>query len=134
MSTDLQEQFSLFVRGGEGIEVSNLGTVLRAVGLNPTQATVELHERNFQGSFSLCLVLGIDIFLGRGTISFEAFLPVYNSVKAKKDDGSEEDFIEGTVFFFLGTRFVTWLGLRVFDKEGNGQISVAGWLLTWHSV
>jgi myosin light chain 6 len=47
---------------------------------------------------------------GRKRVSFEEFLPIYNSVSGKKEQGSMEDFIEG---------------LKVFDKEGNGFINSA---------
>ncbi len=47
---------------------------------------------------------------GHKRISFEEFLPLFNSQKQKKEQGSIEDFIEG---------------LKVFDKEGNGYINSA---------
>ena len=47
---------------------------------------------------------------GHKRISFEEFLPLYNSQRQKKEQGSMEDFIEG---------------LKVFDKEGNGLINSA---------
>ncbi len=37
-------------------------------------------------------------------------MPVYNSLRQKKEQGSSEDFIEG---------------LKVFDKDGNGFINSA---------
>ena len=49
-------------------------------------------------------------FSGHKRISFEEFLPLFNSQKQKKEQGSTEDFIEG---------------LKVFDKEGNGYINSA---------
>ena len=54
-----------------------------------------------------CLVLKCP---GHKRISFEEFLPLYNSQRQKKEQGSMEDFIEG---------------LKVFDKEGNGLINSA---------
>ena len=50
------------------------------------------------------------IYIGRKRVSFEEFLPIYNSVSGKKEQGTMEDFIEG---------------LKVFDKEGNGFINSA---------
>jgi hypothetical protein len=49
-------------------------------------------------------------------------VPIYQAVKSKKEDGCEEDFVEGFAIYFL----FKLSGLRVFDKDGNGQISVAG--------
>lgn len=96
--TAVEEQFRLFENGRAGIESSSLGTVLRAVGLNPTQATVQQHQRAFEGE-------------GRaGSISWAQFQPIYSAVKAMKQEGSKDEFVEA---------------LRVFDKDGNGQISIA---------
>lgn len=92
---DLEEQFSLFVRGGDGIEVSSLGTVLRALGLNPTQASVAVYENSLIGTNDLPLLL---ISIGKGNLKFADFLPIYNSIKAKNPEGSEEDFVEGMLF------------------------------------
>ena len=39
----------MFENGRDGIEAAALGTVLRAVGLNPTQATVQQYQRQFEG-------------------------------------------------------------------------------------
>lgn len=43
-------------------------------------------------------------------ISFEEFLPIYQTIIKNKEDHSMEEFVEG---------------LSHFDKEGNGFISVA---------
>ena len=59
---------------------------------------------------TVCMCLSLWNFSGHKRISFEEFLPLFNSQKQKKEQGSTEDFIEG---------------LKVFDKEGNGYINSA---------
>ena len=50
-------------------------------------------------------------FSGNKRISFEEFLPIFLSIGQKKPiNSSNEGFVDG---------------LRVFDREGNGQISAA---------
>ncbi|XP_065185658.1 myosin-2 essential light chain-like [Sycon ciliatum] len=90
-----RDAFGLFDRKGDGkIDVSQLGDVLRALGQNPTNAEVKK--------------LAGDIKSADHRLSFEDFLPIFNSVRSKKEAGSQEAFIEG---------------LRVFDKDGNGTIN-----------
>ncbi|XP_015760374.1 PREDICTED: myosin-2 essential light chain-like isoform X2 [Acropora digitifera] len=94
-----KEAFMLFDRRGDGkIESAQLGEVLRSLGLNPTQADVKkaLNEVDPKGN---------------KRISFEEFLPIFLSIGQKKPiNSSNEGFVDG---------------LRVFDREGNGQISAA---------
>ncbi|CAI8054709.1 Myosin-2 essential light chain [Geodia barretti] len=95
---EFRDAFSLFDKRGDGkIDSDQVGDVLRALGLNPTEVDVKK------------IVQEIDPD-GRKRVSFEEFLPIYNSVSGKKEQGSMEDFIEG---------------LKVFDKEGNGFINSA---------
>ena len=49
-------------------------------------------------------------FSGNKRISFEEFLPIFLSIGQKKTNNSNEGFVDG---------------LRVFDRDGNGQISAA---------
>ncbi|GAB6032089.1 hypothetical protein CHUAL_010453 [Chamberlinius hualienensis] len=91
-----QDAFSLFDNRGDGkINISQLGDALRALGQNPTEADVK--KCGLQHNHD-------------ARISFEVFLPILQSVSAKRNTDSAEDFIEG---------------LRHFDKDGNGYISSA---------
>lgn len=93
---NFNEAFNLFDDRGDGKIAKNLfGEVVRALGLNPSEAQIKSTIQN----------LKVD------RISFEEFLPLYESLAKKKDNNmSEEELIEG---------------LRVFDKEQNGNISSA---------
>jgi len=93
--SDFRDAFTLFDdRGDDKIHKMHLGEVVRALGLNPTEADIKK-----------CLK---DLNVER--ISFEQFLPIYEDICKKKDQSTEEDFIEG---------------LRVFDKDGSGTINSA---------
>ena len=96
--------FSLFDKGmyisltqdGDGsITTKELGTVMRSLGQNPTEA--ELQD----------MVNEIDAD-GDGTIDFPEFLTMM--ARKMKDTDSEEEIKEA---------------FRVFDKDGNGFISAA---------
>ncbi|CAF0808903.1 unnamed protein product [Rotaria sp. Silwood1] len=93
---DFREAFSLFDdRGDDKISKHLFGEVVRALGLNPTEGQIKSTTQN----------------LKTDRISFEEFLPLYDSLAKKKDNSmSEEELIEG---------------LKVFDKEQNGNISSA---------
>ena len=93
---DFREAFSLFDdRGDDKIPKNLFGEVVRALGLNPTEAQIKSTIQN----------------LKHERISFEEFLPLYESLAKKKDNNmSEDELIEG---------------LKVFDKEQNGNISSA---------
>ena len=93
-----KDAFLLFdKRGDSKIDSTQLGDVLRALGLNPTEAEIKK------------IVNEIDPH-GTRRLTYEEFLPICRSQKQKKTQGTMEDFIEG---------------LRVFDKDGNGTISSA---------
>jgi myosin light chain 6 len=78
---DFREAFSLFDdRGDDKIPKHLFGEVVRALGLNPTEAQIKSTIQN----------------LKTDRISFEEFLPLYDSL-AKKNNITlnEEEFIEG---------------------------------------
>lgn len=91
---EFKEAFSMFDRNGdETISSAELGTIMRSLGQNPTEA--ELME----------MINEVDID-GNGTIDFQEFLNMM-AKKVNRSDNEEE----------LREAF------RVFDKDGNGSIS-----------
>ncbi|CAF0800435.1 unnamed protein product, partial [Brachionus calyciflorus] len=97
---EFREAFSLFDRDGDGwITTSELGTVMRALGQNPTETELQdmINEIDEDANNT-----------GNGNIDFEEFL-IMMAKKMKDNDGEEE----------LREAF------RVFDKDGNGFISAA---------
>uniref|UniRef100_A0A672ZVH2 Calmodulin 2 n=1 Tax=Sphaeramia orbicularis TaxID=375764 RepID=A0A672ZVH2_9TELE len=91
-----EEAFSLFDKDGDGtITTKELGTVMRSLGQNPTEA--ELQD----------MINEVDAD-GNGTIDFPEFLTMM--ARKMKDTDSEEEIREA---------------FRVFDKDGNGYISAA---------
>ncbi|KAJ3740031.1 calmodulin-like protein [Lentinula detonsa] len=97
VQSKLTEAFSLFDKGklnGDGtITTLELGTVMRSLGQNPTDA--ELQD----------MINEVDVD-GNGTIDFNEFLAMME--KKFKDTDSEEEIRQA---------------FQVFDKDGNGTIS-----------
>ena len=92
---EFKEAFSLFDKDGdETITTKELGTVMRSLGQNPTEAELQdmINEVNAEG--------------GNGTIGFPQFLTLM--ARKMEDTDSEEEIREA---------------YRVFDKDGNGFIS-----------
>ncbi|VDP21209.1 unnamed protein product, partial [Soboliphyme baturini] len=93
---ECKEVFSLYDEEGDGkIDATNIGDVVRGLGLKPTNAMIhkaagEQYKRK-----------------GEKRISFEEFMPIYQQLTKAKEVGTTNDFIEG---------------LRVFDKEETGKI------------
>jgi len=93
---EFQEVFMLFDTKGDGMVPSKqVGEVLRALGTNPTEAEVRKLVQSQKND---------------DRISFEEFLPIFQTVSSKKITDTADDFVEG---------------LRHFDKDGNGYISSA---------
>jgi len=93
---EFKEAFSLFDKDGDGtITTKELGTVMRSLGQNPTEA--ELQD----------MINEVDAD-GNGTIDFPEFLTMM--ARKMKDTDSEEEIKEA---------------FKVFDKDGNGYISAA---------
>ena len=93
---EFKEAFSLFDKDGDGtITTKELGTVMRSLGQNPTEA--ELQD----------MINEVDAD-GNGTIDFPEFLTMM--ARKMKDTDSEEEIMEA---------------FKVFDKDGNGFISAA---------
>ena len=93
---EFKEAFALFDKDGDGtITTKELGTVMRSLGQNPTEA--ELQD----------MINEVDAD-GNGTIDFPEFCTLM--ARKMKDTDSEEELKEA---------------FRVFDKDGNGFISAA---------
>ena len=93
---EFKEAFSLFDKDGDGtITTKELGTVMRSLGQNPTEAELMdmIHEVDADGN---------------GTIDFPEFLTMM--ARKMKDTDSAEEIKEA---------------FKVFDKDGNGFISAA---------
>jgi calmodulin len=93
---EFKEAFSLFDKDDDGtITTKELGTVMRSLGQNPTEA--ELHD--------MINEVGAD---GNGAIDFPEFLTLM--ARRMKDTDSEEAILEA---------------FKVFDKDSNGFVSAA---------
>ncbi|NWH76226.1 CALMS protein, partial [Piaya cayana] len=93
---EFREAFSLFDRDGDGcITTKELGTVMRSLGQNPTEAELRDMVGEVDADHS-------------GTVDFPEFLSLM--ARKMRDTDSEEEIREA---------------FRVFDKDGNGYISAA---------
>uniref|UniRef100_A0A8C4PZG3 EF-hand domain-containing protein n=1 Tax=Eptatretus burgeri TaxID=7764 RepID=A0A8C4PZG3_EPTBU len=97
---EFRDAFALFDRSGEGkIQYCQCGDLMRALGMNPTNAEVDKllgnpRKDEMQSKY----------------LDFEQFLPMFHAISKCKELGSLEEFVEG---------------LRVFDKDGNGTVMAA---------
>jgi len=99
---ELKEAFQLFDRDQDGkVSVEELGTILRAVGLNPTQAEIRDIAKKLGGS--------------TGLISFQDIQNTVQQQRQKSGKGSPENAAEEQ----------TREAFKVFDKNGTGFIEVA---------
>nr|AXY94684.1 myosin light chain alkali isoform X1 [Habrobracon hebetor] len=86
--------FSIYDADGTNvIDCIDLGNVLRALNLNPTNATIEK--------------MGGTSKRGEKTMTLEEFLPIFSQLKHDKDQGTYEDFLEC---------------LKLYDKQENGTM------------
>ena len=93
---EFKEAFSLFDKDGDGtITTKELGTVMRSLGQNPTEAELQYMINEVDSD-------------GNGTIDFPEFLSLM--ARKMKDTDTEEELIEA---------------FKVFDRDGNGFISAA---------
>jgi len=93
---EFKEAFALFDKDSDGcITTRELGTVMRSLGQNPTEAELQdmIHEVDADGN---------------GDIDFHEFLSMM--ARKMKDTDSEDEIKEA---------------FKVFDKDGNGFISAA---------
>lgn len=97
---DFRDAFSLFDRHGDGkVECREIGNMMRALGLNPTESVVKK------------IVDEIDS-TGEKRIGLEEFVPLYHELCKKKTNpsGNTENFQEA---------------FRIFDRDTNGSVSGA---------
>ncbi|KAH3703186.1 myosin-2 essential light chain-like [Dreissena polymorpha] len=93
---DILEVFNLFDNKGDGkISASQLGDCLRSLGQNPTES--EIRKCGYATNPD-------------ARISFEVFLPIFQTINRSREQHSAEDFTEG---------------FKMFDKEQNGFITSA---------
>lgn len=89
--------FSIYdADGSNQIDCIDLGNVLRALNLNPTNATIEK--------------LGGTKKRGEKLMKLDEFLPIYSQCKKDKEQGCYEDFLEC---------------LKLYDKQENGTMLAA---------
>ncbi|XP_017368651.1 calmodulin-like protein 3 [Cebus imitator] len=94
--TEFKEAFSLFDKDGDGcITTRELGTVMRSLGQNPTEAELQDMMREIDQD-------------GSGTVDFPEFLRMM--ARKMRDTDSEEEIREA---------------FRMFDKDGNGLVSAS---------
>ena len=97
---DCRDAFALFDKQGLGkVECCEIGNIMRALGLNPTESSVKK------------IVSQMDT-TGQKSISLEEFVPLFHTESNKKSnvDSNIESISEG---------------FRIFDRENNGLVSVA---------
>jgi len=96
---ELKEIFNLYDEELDGkIDGTQIGDVVRAAGLKPTNAAVnKASGQEYKRK-------------GEKRLTFEEWLPIYEQLTKEKEAGTYADFVEG---------------LKVFDKEECGKILAA---------
>ena len=88
--------FSIYDTVGDGkIDINDLGETLRACALNPSEDEIRSITKELDTPF-------------KGRLSFEEFLPIYQSLERKKRTNCSSDFASA---------------LRIFDQDLSGKIS-----------
>jgi len=97
--SDLKEIFNLYDEELDGkIDATQIGDVVRAAGLKPTNAMVtKAAGQEYKRK-------------GEKRLTFEEWLPIYEQLSKEQDVGTYADFCEG---------------LKVFDKDESGKIMAA---------
>jgi len=91
---EFREIFNLYDEEGDGlIDGSQMGMVIRALGLGPTNEAIDK-------------AAGKSYKKGEKRIPFEEVVPVYEALQKEKAVGTQADFVEA---------------LRVFDKDECGK-------------
>jgi Ca2+-binding EF-hand superfamily protein len=89
--------FGIYDCDGSGkVDAYDIPDVLRSLNLNPT--------------LELCEKMGATKKRGEKKLTVEEFLPIFAQVRAQKDQGSYEDFMEC---------------LKLYDKQENGTMLLA---------
>lgn len=116
MGDELKDGFSLFDKVGDNnIEVSQIGDVMRAFGINPTNAQITKAQA------------GIDPKNPAKRIPFNTFMPVFDTVKKESKPMTFEDYVEGMKVFdrdlvgYLNSgelrHLLTFMGEKLSDEE-----------------
>lgn len=114
--SELKEIFNLYDEELDGkIDGTQIGDVVRAAGLKPTNAMVikasgQEFKRKGTHTIHSSVKLVIVYDSGEKRLTFEEWLPIYEQLTKEKEQGSFPDFMEG---------------LKVFDKEESGKILAA---------
>ena len=96
MTDEQKDGFSLFDKVGDNnIEVSQIGEVMRAFGINPTNAQIKKAQDGLDPE-------------GKKRIGFNRFMPVFETVKKEAAPMTFEDYVEG---------------LKVFDRDCVGYLN-----------
>lgn len=96
LSVEKGAEFAFSIYDDDGtnvIDAVNVGNVLRALNLNPTNATIEK--------------LGGTKKKGEKKLKLDEFLPIFSQCKKDKEQGCYEDFLEC---------------LKLYDKQENGMM------------
>ncbi|KIY93516.1 hypothetical protein MNEG_14446 [Monoraphidium neglectum] len=106
---DCKEAFALFDQDNDGcITTAELGTVMRALGKNPTEAEIRLLAKEIDPD-------------ARGTVNLQEFMGVMSRDIRSYD--SEDDI--RSAWKASGHRAAAAQGAGVFDKDSRGWISAA---------